>query len=69
MKVLEQLSLFQTIAGSIKADIAEGKTAKALRKLEILECELTTLRKNYEELDGGEKPAPASFMNEPKTEA
>ena len=62
MTVLEQFSLFQRIAGSIKADVEEGKTAKALGKLEILEGELATLRKDYEEL------APVSFMNEPETE-
>ena len=68
MTVLEQFSLFQRMAGSIKADVEEGKTAKALGKLEILEGELATLRKDYEESDGGEEPAPASFMNEPVTE-
>ena len=62
MTILEQFSLFQRMAGSIKADVEEGKTAKALGKLEILEGELATLRKDYEE------PAPASFMNEPETE-
>ena len=49
-------------------DVEEGKTAKALGKLEILEGELATLRKDYEEPDGGEEPAPASFMNESETE-
>ena len=68
MTVLEQFSLFQRIAGSIKADVEEGKTAKALGKLEILEGELATLRKDYEELDSGDEPAPASFMNKPVTE-
>ena len=68
MTVLEQFSLFQRMAGSIKADVAEGTTAKALGKLEILEGELATLRKDYEEPDSGEEPAPASFMNEPETE-
>ena len=69
MTVLEQFSLFQRMTGSIKADVEEGKTAKALGKLEILEGELATLRKDYEEPnDGGEEPAPASFMNEPVTE-
>lgn len=70
MTVLEQFSLFQRMAGSIKADVEEGKTAKALGKLEILEGELATLRKDYEEPEGVEEPAPAvsndlSFMNEP----
>ena len=68
MTVLEQFSLFQRMAGSIKADIEAGKTAKALGKLEILEGELATLRKDYEEPDGDKEPAPASFMNEPVTE-
>ena len=68
MTVLEQFSLFQRMTGSIKTDVEEGKTAKALGKLEILEGELATLRKDYEEPDGGEEPAPASFMNEPITE-
>ena len=68
MTVLEQFSLFQRMAGSIKADVEEGKTEKALGKLEILEGELATLRKDYEEPDGGEEPAPASFMNEPVAE-
>ena len=68
MTVLEQFSLFQRMAGSIKADVEEGKTVKALGKLEILEGELATLRKDYEEPDGSEEPAPASFMNEPVTE-
>ena len=68
MTVLEQFSLFQRMAGSIKEDIEEGKTAKALGKLEILEGELATLRKDYEEPDGGEELAPPSFMNEPITE-
>ena len=68
MTVLEQFSLFQRIAGSIKADVEEGKTAKALGKLEILEGELATLRKDYEEPDdGGEELAPANFMNESET--
>lgn len=73
MTVLEQFSLFQRITGSIKTDVEEGKTAKALGKLEILEGELAILRKDYEEPDGGgEEPAPApiisgdlSFMNKP----
>ena len=64
MTVLEQFSLFQRIAGSIKADVEEGKTAKALGKLEILEGELATLRKDYEGPDGGDEPALTSFMNE-----
>ena len=68
MTVLEQFSLFQRIAGSIKVDVEEGKTAKALGKLEILEGELATLRRDYEEPDGGEEPAPANFMNEPVAE-
>lgn len=68
MTVLEQFSLFQRIAGSIKTDVEEGKTVKALGKLEILEGELATLRKDYEEPNGGEEPAPASFMNEPVAE-
>ena len=62
MTVLEQFSLFQRMTGSIKADVEEGKTAKALGKLEILEGELATLRKDYEE------QAFVSFMNEPETE-
>ena len=66
MTVLEQFSLFQRMTGSIKVDVEEGKTAKALGKLEILEGELATLRKDYEEPDGGEKPAPA--INEPVAE-
>ena len=71
MTILEQFSLFQRIAGSIRIDIEEGKTAKALGKLEILEGELATLRRDYEELDGGNKPASAvsddvSFMNKPE---
>lgn len=70
MTVLEQFSLFQRMAGSIKADVEEGKTAKALGKLEILEGELATLRKDYEEPKGVEEPVPAvsndlSFMNDP----
>ena len=68
MTVLEQFSLCQRMAGSIKADVWEGKTVKALGKLEILEGELATLRKDYEEPDGGKEPAPASFMNKPATE-
>ena len=68
MTVLEQFSLFQRIAGSIKVDVEEGKTAKALGKLEILEGELATLRKDYEEPDGGEEPAPANFMNKSVSE-
>ena len=73
MTILEQFSLFQRIAGSIRTDIEEGKTAKALGKLEILEGELATLRRDYEELDGGNRPAPAivddvSFMNKPEVE-
>lgn len=70
MTVLEQFSLFQRMAGSIKVDVEEGKTAKALGKLEILEGELATLRKDYEEPEGVEEPAPAvsndlSFMSDP----
>ena len=72
MTVLEQFSLFQRMTGSIKVDIEEGKTAKALGKLEILEGELATLRKDYEEPNGGEEPAPVptiskdlNFMNKP----
>ena len=72
MTVLEQFSLFQRMTGSIKTDVEEGKTAKALGKLEILEGELATLRKDYEEPDGGGEPVPAptisddlSFMNKP----
>ena len=73
MTVLEQFSLFQRMAGSIKTDVEEGKTAKALGKLEILEGELATFRRDYEELDGGNRPAPAvsddvSFMNNPEVE-
>ena len=76
MTILEQFSLFQRIAGSIRTDIEEGKTAKALGKLEILEGELATLRRdyeNYKEPDGGDEPAPAvsddvSFMNKPEVE-
>ena len=73
MTTLEQFSLFQRIAGSIRTDIEEGKTAKALGKLEILEGELATLRRDYEEPDGGNRPAPAvsddvSFMNKPEVE-
>ena len=73
MTVLEQFSLFQRIANSIKADVEEGKTAKALGKLEILEGELATLRKDYEEPDGGNRLAHAvsddvSFMNKPEVE-
>ena len=68
MTVLEPFSLFQRMTGSIKVDVEEGKTAKALGKLEILEGELATLRKDYEEPEGGDEPAPASFMNEPVTE-
>ena len=68
MTVLEQFSLFQRMAGSIKADVEEGKTAKALGTLEILEGELAALRKDYDKPDGGEEPAPASFMNDPVTE-
>ena len=68
MTVLEQFSLFQRIAGSIKTDVEEGKTAKALGKLEILEGELATLRKDYEEPDSGEELAPPSFMNDPVAE-
>ena len=68
MTVLEQFSLFQRMTGSIKVDVEEGKTAKALGKLEILEGELATLRKDYEEPDGGDESAPASFMNDPVTE-
>lgn len=70
MTVLEQFSLFQRMVGSIKADVEEGKTVKALGKLEILEGELATLRKDYEEPENVEEPAPAvsndlSFMNDP----
>ena len=68
MTVLEQFSLFQRMTGSIKVDVEEGKTAKALGKLEILEGELATLRKDYEEPDGGEELAFVNFMNEPVTE-
>ena len=73
MTILEQFSLFQRIAGSIGTDIEEGKTAKALGKLEILEGELATFRRDYEEPDGGKEPAPAvsddvSFMNKPEVE-
>ena len=68
MTVLEQFSLFQRIAGSIKADVEEGKTAKALGKLEILEGELAIMRKDYEKSDGGNEPTPASFINESETE-
>ena len=68
MTILEQFSLFQRIAGSIRTDIEEGKTAKSLGKLEILEGELATLRRDYEELDGGDKSASVvsndvNFMN------
>mgnify|MGYP001021414972 CR=1 FL=1 len=73
MTILEQFSLFQRIAGSIRTDIEEGKTTKALGKLEILEGELATFRSDYEELDSGNGPAPAvsddvSFMNKPEVE-
>ena len=68
MTVLEQFSLFQRMTGSIKTDVEEGKTAKALGKLEILEGELATLRKDYEEPDDvGEELAPA-IIDEPETE-
>ena len=72
MTVLEQFSLFQRMTGSIKTDVEEGKTAKALGKLEILEGELAILRKDYEEPNGGEESAPVptisedlNFMNKP----
>lgn len=73
MTTLEQFSLFQRIAGSIRTDIEEGKTAKALGKLEILEGELATLRRDYEEPNGDNRPAPAvsddvSFMNKSEVE-
>ena len=71
MTVLEQFSLFQRIAGSIKADVEEGKTAKALGKLEILEGELQIMRLDYE-IENEEKndgvevtPSGSDFMNPP----
>lgn len=68
MTVLEQFSMFQRMAGSIRTDIEEGKTAKALGKLEILEGELATLRRDYEEPDGGNRPASAVFDEKPEVE-
>lgn len=72
MTILEQFSLFQRIAGSIRTDIEEGKTAKALGKLEILEGELATLRRDYENYGGDESTSAVSdnvsFMNKPEVE-
>lgn len=71
MTVLEQFSLFQRMTGSIKADVEEGKTAKALGKLEILEGELQIMRSDYEteneeKNDGVEVTPPGpDFMNPP----
>lgn len=68
MTVLEQFSLFQRMTGSIKSDIEEGKTAKALGKLEILEGELSIMRSDYEpKNDEGVEVTPpaADFMNPP----
>lgn len=69
MTTLEQFSLFQRMAGSIKIDVEEGKTQKALGKIELLEGELGIMRQQYEPQEESE-PAPAvsddlSFMNEP----
>jgi len=71
MTVLEQFSLFQRMAGSIKTDIEEGKTAKALGKLEILEGELGVMRSEYEpKTDESVEvmPPSADFMNPPAAE-
>lgn len=67
MTVLEQFSLFQRMASSIKADVEEGKTAKALGKLEILEGELQIMRSDYEEKNDGVEVTPLGpgFMNPP----
>lgn len=48
MTILEQVSLFQRMMGSIKADIEEGKTLKAMGKMELLEGEMGVMRQMYE---------------------
>ena len=48
MIILEQISLFQRMAGSIKADIEAGKNIQALGKIELLEGELGIMRQGYE---------------------
>lgn len=44
MQALEEISLFQRIAGSIKADVENGMNQKALGKIELLEGELGIFR-------------------------
>lgn len=48
MIILEQISLFQRMTGSIKADIEAGKNTQALGKIELLEGELGIMRQGYE---------------------
>lgn len=48
MTTLEQFSLFQRMAGSIKADVEAGKINQALGKIELLEGELSIMRQQYE---------------------
>lgn len=49
MTILEQVSLFQRMMGSIKSDIEEGKTLKAMGKMELLEGEMGVMRQMYTE--------------------
>lgn len=48
MTILEQISLFQRMVGSIKSDVEEGKTLKAMGKMELLEGEMGVMRQMYE---------------------
>lgn len=56
MTVLEQFSLFQRMAGSIKTDVEEGKTQRALGKIELLEGELGIMRQQYEPKEEPSEP-------------
>lgn len=47
MTTLEQFSLFQRMAGSIKSDVEKGMNQKALGKIELLEGELGVFRQEY----------------------
>lgn len=48
MVMLEEICMFQRMAGSLKTDIAEGKGQRAIGKVELLEGELNVMRQLLE---------------------
>lgn len=60
MTVLEEISLFQRMTGSIKADIEAGKNIQALGKIELLEGELGIARRGYEPREEEPENIPAT---------